>query len=415
MTEQESNGDKGYSPKRRRLLQGIGAMGALGAFGAGQVSARGPGGGGPPGKSCEDCPDGKEFIAKYEFECVDWDEDDNCIEWDFVFEKGDDIVDITVTEEKDDDPSEPISIEFGAEGYVIQHVCVYGGRDNDDETDEDGLDEFQSDLENPGGQQAAISNVVFCGEGVEIEIPETVSLAYEDLPRENAPFGGNDYDYNDFVVDVVAEANGGSNPGIESLSIDFIPKARGAGWTHEFSITNGGVLPDGDYSLEILDADGDEVDTDSGSFDAGDSIDIFTGGFDSGAIFPANETNAWPGDECVPPAYTAAVEIDFDENWVPDVDELDFTAPHGDGLFFDPELFVNESPHDALIEVGDIRLLSVPTDWKWPAENTHIAEAYDDVGTEGDEPPANEVKPVFEESWFDGGFDPDKVYHDCRV
>ena len=414
-------------------------MGTIGALGTGTVVANGPpGGNGPPGQSCG-CSDG-EFLAKYDFECVEK-EDDECVDWDFVLTEGEDLIDITYIADgdgsedynKDGETAEPNYINFEAPGYFVQSVCTFGGNDthsDEPEETEEGVYSFSSEphydndngeyddetgLVNPGGQEAAISNITFCGEEVELEIPETVSLAYEDLPRDNAPYGGNDYDYNDFVVDIVAEANGGSDPGFESLSIAFTPKARGAGWTHEFSITNGGVLPDGDYDLEILDADGDEAHTDSGSFDDGETIDIFTGGFDSGAIFPDNETNAHPGDECVPPEYTATVEIDFDENWVPDVDELDFTEPHGEGLFFDPELYVNESPHDALIEVGDIRLLTVPTDWKWPAETTHIAEAYDDVGTEGDEPPANEVKPVFDEGWFDGGFDPDKVYHDCRV
>lgn len=96
---------------------------------------------------------------------------------DFVFEKGEDLVEITYefdddTYHKDGEECEPNLIEFEADGYVIQHVCVYGGRDNDEATiEEEGeeLTEFGSDLENPSGQEAAISNVVFCGVEEEVE------------------------------------------------------------------------------------------------------------------------------------------------------------------------------------------------------------------------------------------------------
>lgn len=157
---------------RRSVLKTIGVT-ALGSGGVGLSSAKGsggnggslPNGNGPPGKSCEDCPDGTdELFAKYEFE-----------DGEFVFEKGDDVVDITYeydddTYNKDGEKGEPNFIEFEADGYVIQHVCVYGGRDTEEGSDDGGLTEFSSNLENPGGQEAAISNVVFCG----IEEPDPV-------------------------------------------------------------------------------------------------------------------------------------------------------------------------------------------------------------------------------------------------
>ena len=428
MTEHESNGDKGYSPKRRRLLQGIGAMGALGAFGAGQVSARGPGGGGPPGQSCEDCPDGKEFIAKYEFECVDWDEDDNCIEWDFVFEKGDDIVDITVIEEKDDDPSEPISIEFEAEGYVIQHVCVYGGRDNDEKTDEDGLDEFKTDLENPGGQQAAISNVVFCGEETtEVEFPETVSVAYEDLP----PGAGNDYDYNDWVVDIEATMIGtqSSDVSIESIEMDLNPMAAGGADDHDWYIVPKEDLGENiEYELEWFDEDGDSEGTESGEIDGRDlgdvtdefpiddpvdELDLDDGGihvFDSTDVFASGEiVNSEAGDSCTPPNQTAHLTLTLDDPWTVDPDELELIGDHGEGLFINPVKVSqntgagrNEYP----VAVGDNRLLAVPTDWAWPNEAIHIGEAYDLVD--------EETPPNFDDDWQDGDYDEDLVFDACR-
>ncbi len=181
MTDHDSATDE-WRINRRSALKGAGMTG-IGILGGsaitGSATARGPGGAGPPGKSCEECPDGMEFLAKYKFECIETEciEEDTetgeclkyeCVDWDFVLEKGDDLVEITYdafddTYNKEGEIAEPNFIEFEAEGYVIQHVCVYGGRDNDYGEDDGGLTEFASDLTNPGGQEAAISNVVFCG------------------------------------------------------------------------------------------------------------------------------------------------------------------------------------------------------------------------------------------------------------
>ena len=160
---------------RRTALKaaGIAGVGIYGFSGAATAS-----GGGPPGQSC-DCDDSEgEFIAKYDFECVEeecvddeWEEEDDpeecteweCVEWDFVLTEGEDVVDITVTKVKDDEEDEPITVEFSADGYVVQSVCAFGGTDTDTTEDEDGVTSFETDLTNPGGQQAAISNLTFCG------------------------------------------------------------------------------------------------------------------------------------------------------------------------------------------------------------------------------------------------------------
>lgn len=161
---------------RRKLLKrtgtvGVGLLGGsalVGSAGArGPPEGRGPpGSNGPPGQSCScDDSDG-DFIAKYEFE-----------DGSFVFEDGDDVVEITVVEVKDDDEDEPITVEFEADGFVVQSVCVFGGLDTDSIEDEDGVERFETDLENPGGQQAAISNITFCGTAE--EEPECADLTAE--------------------------------------------------------------------------------------------------------------------------------------------------------------------------------------------------------------------------------------------
>lgn len=141
--------------KRRNVLAGIGAA-SLAATGV--ASARGGGrSSSPPGQSC-DCAEG-DFLAKYDF-------DTDAAE--FVLAEGEDVVDITydpedATYNKDGEAAEPNYVEFGASEYTIQSVCAYGGRDTDSDADDEGLDSFASDLTNPGGQEAAISNLTFCG------------------------------------------------------------------------------------------------------------------------------------------------------------------------------------------------------------------------------------------------------------
>lgn len=94
-----------------------------------------------------------------------------CLDWDFVLAEGDDVIDITYefdedTFNKEGEKAEPNYIEFDADGYVVQGICAFGGRDTASAEAEAGLDSFSSDLENPGGQEAAIGNVTFCGEAV---------------------------------------------------------------------------------------------------------------------------------------------------------------------------------------------------------------------------------------------------------
>jgi hypothetical protein len=45
------------------------------------------------------------------------------------------------------------------------------------------------------------------------------------------------------------------------------------------------------------------------------------------------------------------------------------------------------------IGIGDSRLVTVPTDWGWSIERTHIADAYEDVVRNGT---ASDDRPVFE-------------------
>lgn len=108
----------------------------------------GPPNNGPPGQSCG-CPDGT-FLAKYDFE--------NCS---FELAEGEDVIEIMAWESKGGEDCEPVAVTYEGDGYLVEEICAFGGMDTDTDDDPDG--EFESDLTNPGGQQAAISNITFCG------------------------------------------------------------------------------------------------------------------------------------------------------------------------------------------------------------------------------------------------------------
>lgn len=151
-------------PTRRRILQGIGATGVAVGLGTGIGAARRPRNRGNQGY---DCPDGTVSLGTFEF-VVEEDDDGNVV--DCYFEQtddGDEVVTITDFENKVDENGteqecEPISVTYEVDGYTVESVASFGGNDTDVDSDPaDGT--YDSHLVNPGGQQAAISTLYFCG------------------------------------------------------------------------------------------------------------------------------------------------------------------------------------------------------------------------------------------------------------
>lgn len=192
---------------RRNLLKGAGAAGVVGVIGTGAVlsqrnggsggndNSNNPGSGdngetttnqppnGPNGNPMDpcDCPD-MDLKAKYDFE--------DC---EFVHEEGPDLVDIHYDgtdpdQNKEGEECEPIVIDYTPhEGYEIVKICAFGGNDND-QVDIDppathsDPSTYVSDLETPGGQRAAISNLRFClQEVVEEFVGYQVDLIHGDV------------------------------------------------------------------------------------------------------------------------------------------------------------------------------------------------------------------------------------------
>ena len=223
------------------------------------------------------------------------------------------------------------------------------------------------------------------------------TVAYEDL----FPNPG-DADYNDFVVNMRITENYNRNDELISIRMDFVPRARGAGYNHEFITVLDGVVDApskisfesspvfsgmGYATVRRLGANGLEI-----------SRDTYTGGADL-VIFPDTRT-ALPGapgtfasnsfqDKCLTePQVTARVDImiaDPANNRLADRDVVGIPN-------YRPVLHVKDTNKD--IDVVDVNPnvisnnaggidangypfgIVVPVNWAWPTERTHVQDAY---------------------------------------
>lgn len=204
----------------------------------------------------------------------------------------------------------------------------------------------------------------------------TATIAFEDLPIG----GGNDYDYNDFVVDVsVAGYYGGT--GLGALVFTFEAQARGAAYHHDLHM----LIPadtfgsEGVWALEFYDTDGTYLGYDSGSFDNTVDLDL-TVFEDTWDALPPNPSQSWSGNTFdgsgLQPGRKTVVVFNFSDAFAFDLTTYtpEYVGVHGDNLFFDPYLHVRNTGED--IHIADSRLIVVPTDWEWPQETAAIWTVY---------------------------------------
>jgi hypothetical protein len=195
---------------------------------------------------------------------------------------------------------------------------------------------------------------------VQGELPEvwpeggTLSVAYEDLPIG----GGNDWDYNDFVVDIDTLATfWGTSTDRDLVQMDFTvrPEAKLAGYTHKMHLDANTFACNGTYELV---RDGSLVE--SGSYNDGTGIDV--------VLVP--NTGSAPNQVMLTISFTGDCQFSFPE-W-------DQNLYHGENLFYDPYLHVNNTGED--IHTGDVRMLTVPVDWQWPTPDANrICNVYPKV------------------------------------
>ena len=220
------------------------------------------------------------------------------------------------------------------------------------------------------------------------------AVSFEDLPLAS---GANDFDYNDWVTDIdgVATFDTRANDGLSEITFVFSPHARGAAYEHAFHV----VIPHGTFGsngtavLTLLDKDHNVLSTQTTAFVATADNDfvIFPKTSD---VFPAlgNTVEGYP---YYPPQRYATLIITF-TNLVPfNLSAYNLSAPHGEGLFFDPYLHVVNTGDN--VHRGDIRMLTVPsTTWLWPEETIRIDKAYPDITFIPGNPPTI----TFPDNWW---------------
>lgn len=173
---------------RRALLRGIGAAGITAGIGTGVTAAQpddNPGRGAEnrrkgkenreqnqPGHKDFECPDGMDHFGTFEF-VIEEDDEGNIIDCYFEQTDGEDgLVTITGFDSKADEECEPITVYYQSETHTVGQISAFGGMDTHvDDAPEGGV--YDSELENPGGQQAAISLLHICGSEI-VEDEETI-------------------------------------------------------------------------------------------------------------------------------------------------------------------------------------------------------------------------------------------------
>jgi uncharacterized repeat protein (TIGR01451 family) len=223
-----------------------------------------------------------------------------------------------------------------------------------------------------------------------------VTLGFEDLPLKT---GANDFDYNDWTVDVnsvISYSINGTNSLMNEIKMVFVPQARGGAYQHEFQVRLPAKLlaSSGKVIVTIYDQGHQVLGAQTTPFASGEEtlLTIFPNTAD---VFPGSIVNTIEGQPDDAPKLTADVQIVFDTPFAFNVNASDLSQPHGEGLFFDPLLNVLDTGEQ--IHSGDVRLLSVPsTHWLWPEEGVRIDRAYQLVVYDT----ANPLNFSFPDSWW---------------
>ena len=212
------------------------------------------------------------------------------------------------------------------------------------------------------------------------------TLAYEDLPL--SPDYGNDWDYNDLVVEVPIYLDVSDDGDLLAASFEIWQTTRLTAFTHAFNLQPYAEFftCSGTYTKKVT-VNG-VITTETGDYNPGDNFLLIS---DTGV-----------------PADLVELRIDFDVT-APGACPRDFGNPdpisqyHGEWLFFDPwltvypredfgldpyEVHVLQPPADP-----EPRILTVPVAWTPPPEGYGIWLCYPSV-QEGN-------PPVFTEYWWD--------------
>jgi len=227
-----------------------------------------------------------------------------------------------------------------------------------------------------------------------------MTIAYEDLPVN----GGNDWDYNDWIIELEVEYIFNTD-GATEMRLYADPWARGAAYHHSqgLAIAMGTLTSQGTYTVINYDEEWGFVSTEAPeAFDPNEDIAI-TMFEDTWETLPPNhdgdDYGKYSFDANTEPGYgivlgpKVGIEFDFDTPMPLEPALLLNTDPgtHGEDMPFDLYLLVNNTG-DYIVN-GDVRFLCVPDFWDWPAEKYPIWEVYGGATETVD-------GPIFDDGWF---------------
>jgi hypothetical protein len=206
-----------------------------------------------------------------------------------------------------------------------------------------------------------------------------LKIAYEDLPVGC----GNDWDYNDLVVNVSINGTYIKSE-LHELNFVFEALARGAGYHHtlKLNIPAGTFGANGSYTITYYNTDGSLNSSSTGNFWDISDIDlrIFP---DTWQALPPNGGSSWAANvfDCKGqfPGRTTTLSLNFTGYFsVKDVNLSNYTVDkldnHGTQLFFNLYLYVWDTKQT--INQGDVRFIPVPQLWMWPQEYARIWTVY---------------------------------------
>jgi hypothetical protein len=271
--------------------------------------------------------------------------------------------------------------------YVAAHSVVYkdlGDYEYQTETGWTGEHEFD------GRNWAVYFKYTFECEDEPQEEIATASFGYEDLPFEGYNGKTNDWDYNDFLVDMVITGGYNSDDEMEWIEFKFTADEKTADFTHDldFKVPSSGnpLLSDGTFALTYYDEDG--------LIGSPTTSDYFYTVDKTWNIFSNTEDAINDGQ------YTV-LKIEFTTSFTFNLNSVAFDSskPHGSNLFFDVILKVDQTSE--VIDNGDLRMVFVPEDWNDPDEGQAIWLAYPhDGGTPGTGVKNSGGEPDFYGDWY---------------
>jgi len=200
----------------------------------------------------------------------------------------------------------------------------------------------------------------------------------------------NDYDYNDFVVDIDIDGLYIQNYLVE-LNFTFEAMARGAAYHHDLLlfIPSGTFGVDGTYTLTYYDKDGNPIGSSITApfLDTSDiNLIIFPNTWDA---LPPTPPHSWCANAIdgtvLQLGRTTTVQFNFSGFFCDALDLDDYTLDdigvHGKDLFFNPQLYVRDTGE--YIDQDDPRFIPAPDNWMWPQEFAAIWTVYPYDGSKG--------------------------------